>query len=108
MAERFFSWDDIPWQVVDEHAARKVMTLENVMCVMFRLKRGGNAPAHSHPHEQLATVLEGRLIAHVGDEQREIGPMEGYRVPPDVPHRVTIIEDAVVLDCFSPIREDFV
>ncbi len=107
MDTAFFDWDNIDWQITDEYSARKVVTLGNVMCVLFRLKKGADAPPHAHPHEQMSTVLEGRLIAHIGDETKQLGPMEGYCVPPDVPHKVTVLEDCILMDSFSPIREDF-
>jgi len=103
----FFSWDLMDWEVIDEYSARKVVHLGKVMCVMFRLLKGSDAPPHAHPHEQVATVITGRLIARVGDESREMGPMDGYRVPPNIPHKVTVLEDTIVIDSFSPIREDF-
>ena len=103
----FFAWDQMEWETVDDLTARKVVHLGRVMCVLFRLSEGSDAPPHSHPHEQLATVLKGRIIAQIGEESKTIGPMDGYRVPPDVPHKVTVLEDALILDCFSPIREDF-
>ena len=107
MNQAFFDWNEMEWEVIDEHSARKVVTLDHVMCVMFRLRKGLDAPPHSHPHEQLATVIEGRVIVQIGDEEKQIGPLEGYRVPPNVPHKVTILEDVIVIDSFSPIREEF-
>ncbi|NSW57371.1 MAG: cupin domain-containing protein [Armatimonadetes bacterium] len=103
----FFNWDEIGWTETDALSARKVVTLENVMFVLFRLRKGADAPPHSHPHEQLSTMLSGRIIAHIGDEQLELGPMQGYRVPANVPHKVTVLEDALILDAFSPIRREF-
>jgi len=103
----FFAWDQMGWEIVDDLTARKVVHLGRVMCVLFRLAKGSDAPPHSHHHEQIATVLEGRIIAQIGEESKAIGPLEGYRVPPDVPHKVTVLADALILDCFSPIREDF-
>ncbi len=103
----FFNWDDIEWTETDALSARKVVTLNNVMFVLFRLLKGADAPPHCHPHEQLSTMLSGRIIAHIGHEQLELGPMQGYRVPPNVPHKVTVLEDALILDAFSPIRQEF-
>jgi len=106
MPLRFFGWDELSWTTVDEHCARCEVHLDNLMCVMFRLRRGCDLPEHSHPHEQIATVIHGRLIASIGGEEREIGPLEGYVVPADIPHKVTVLEDVLVIDCFSPARED--
>lgn len=103
----FFDWDQMEWEVVDALTSRKVVHLDGVMLVLFRLVKGSDAPPHAHPHEQLATVLSGSIIAQIGEESKAIGPMGGYRVPSGVPHKVTVLEDALILDCFSPLREDF-
>lgn len=107
MQPRIFAWDDLAWETVSDKSARRVVHLDGVMCVMFRLLKGSDDPPHSHPHEQIATLISGRVIAQIGDERKEIGPLEGYTVPPNVPHKVTVLEDAIMIDSFAPIREDF-
>ena len=65
-------------------------------------------PEHQHPNEQLGIVVSGSVRFRVGDEERELGPGGTWRIPPNVPHEVTTGPDgAVVLDVFSPPREDW-
>ena len=54
-------------------------------------------------------MLSGTLRLTIGEETRAIGPGEMYLIPPNVPHRA-IAEGGpvVVMDVFSPIREDYV
>ena len=65
-------------------------------------------PEHEHPNEQIATVLSGRLRFVVGGEEHEVAPGESLLIPGGVPHRVDVLEDAVVLDAFAPRREDWI
>lgn len=66
-------------------------------------------PRHNHAHEQAGLVLEGALDLTVGDETRTLRPGDAYTCPPDLPHRaVAGPEGCVVLDVFSPPREDYV
>ena len=66
-------------------------------------------PRHNHAHEQAGLVLEGALDLTVGDETRTLRPGDAYTCPPDLPHRaVAGPAGCVVLDVFSPPREDYV
>ncbi len=63
---------------------------------------------HSHPHEQVGVVIEGRAHFFVGDEDRILGPGDMYRIPGGVEHRVVALDGPVkAFDIFSPIREDY-
>jgi quercetin dioxygenase-like cupin family protein len=43
---------------------------------------------------------------YVGTVVKELGPGEGYRIASNVPHHIEILEDAVLIDIFSPKRDD--
>jgi quercetin dioxygenase-like cupin family protein len=63
---------------------------------------------HSHPHEQVGMVVEGRAVFHIGGEEKTLGPGDMYRIPGNVRHRVVALEARVkALDIFFPIREDY-
>jgi quercetin dioxygenase-like cupin family protein len=79
------------------------MTLARIL-----LRRGAVVPEHLHDNEQIATVISGRLRFRLGDEETELGAGQSLRVPGGVPHRVEALEDSVVLDVFSPRREDWI
>ena len=72
------------------------------------LRSGALVPRHEHPHEQVATVLEGRLRFVVGGEEQVVSAGESVFVPSGVPHEVEALEDSLVLDVFSPVRDDWV
>jgi len=81
---------------------------DNLMLSYLEMDEGAEIPLHHHPHEQGGMLLEGRMELTIGDEVRtcEAGAM--FIIPPDTPHRaVAIGGPAVVLDVFSPVREDY-
>jgi len=82
---------------------------ENLMLSYVEMEESAEIPLHDHPHEQGGVVLSGTLRLTIGEETRAIGPGEMYLIPPNVPHRA-IAEGGpvVVMDVFSPIREDYV
>jgi quercetin dioxygenase-like cupin family protein len=65
-------------------------------------------PRHQHPHEQLGIMLEGAMELTLGDETRIIRAGDAYTIPPNLPHHArTLDEGCVVLDVFTPPREDY-
>lgn len=65
-------------------------------------------PEHSHANEQLGLVLEGSVTFRVGDEEKTVHPGGIWSIPPNTPHFVIAGEEgAVVLDIFTPTREDW-
>ncbi len=65
-------------------------------------------PEHSHENEQLGMVVAGSVNFRVGDEARELGPGGNWCIHAHVPHEVTTgPEGAIVIEAFSPCRDDW-
>ncbi len=63
---------------------------------------------HRHENEQLGMVVRGTVTFRVGEETRDLGPGGTWVIPSNVPHEVHVgPEGAVVIDLFSPVREDW-
>jgi quercetin dioxygenase-like cupin family protein len=88
---------------------RLVFTLDKVMLAYFELSPGARISKHSHPHEQAGVLISGRLLWTVGGEKRVLEAPALYRIPSGHDHEVEVMgnEKAIVVDAFSPIREDF-
>lgn len=70
---------------------------------------GAVAPMHTHPHEQMGTVLEGEIELDINGDRRVLHAGEVYSIPPHLPHGARAMSDkpSVALDVFTPRREDF-
>jgi quercetin dioxygenase-like cupin family protein len=80
----------------------------NLMLSVVRLEPESVVLDHSHPHEQMGYLLEGRLEFTVGGVTRVLGPGDIWRIPGGVVHGVRALDQpAVALDVFHPIREDY-
>ena len=101
-------WDDEPIEELTPLIGRQVVHTETMTIARIHLRAGAVVPTHAHPHEQVATVLEGRLRFVVGDEEHGVESGESMFVPGGVPHEVEALEDSLVLDVFSPVRDDWV
>lgn len=81
---------------------------EKMMLSLATLEPHSVVEEHSHPHEQVGMVIEGRLIFIIGGEQKTLGPGDMFRIPGNVRHKVIALDQPVkVLDIFHPIREDY-
>src|SRR5262245_26136166 len=101
--------DDIgPLELRDGVVARLVNGREPTMAVV-ELDSTGVVPEHSHHNEQLGLVLRGTVTFRIGDEERELSAGDTWEIPANVPHEVHAGPDgAVVVDLFSPPREDWI
>jgi quercetin dioxygenase-like cupin family protein len=72
----------------------------------FRLRAGSPLPIHDHPQEQTGYLVSGRLLLTIGDETHAVEPGDSWSIPGGVPHGAEVLEDAVAVEVFSPVRED--
>lgn len=101
-------WAEEPIEDVTPSIGRQVVHTETMTIARIHLRAGAFVPSHQHPHEQVASVLEGRLRFVVGGEEQEVAAGESIVVPGGVPHEAEALEDSLVLDVFSPVRDDWV
>jgi len=73
----------------------------------FRLAKGSVIPQHQHPHEQTGYLVSGRMTFVIAGESFETRPGDGWNIPGGVSHSVDVLEDCVVVEVFSPVREDY-
>lgn len=106
---RLYNWNELPKEVVRAGVERSGFSGDDVLLVMNWLEPGMETRPHSHPFEQVAYIVKGRMKFVVGDEVFEAGPGSVIRIPPDVEHYGEPIGDEPVmnLDVFSPIRGDY-
>lgn len=88
---------------------RKVLSWsKNLMIVELRFPKGAVGTKHAHPHEQIGYIVSGSLVyQEEGSEDRVLRTGDSYHVAPNAVHGVEILEDTVLLDVFTPMREDF-
>lgn len=104
----FIDLDTIPAIAPVDGCRMRTPHGEHLMLSYLEMQTGAEIPAHSHPHEQGGILLQGRLELTIGDETRIVEPGAMFLIPGNVPHRAVAIEGpVVVLDVFSPVREDY-
>tara|TARA_R110002020_G_scaffold136630_18_gene304827 strand:- start:7540 stop:7917 length:378 start_codon:yes stop_codon:yes gene_type:complete len=106
---KVYGWDRLPREQVREGVSRTAFRGDNALMVMNWLEPGMEKKPHSHPFEQLAYVVSGRVRFEIGDDVVEVGAGQVVRIPPDVVHCGEAVGDEVALnlDVFAPAREDY-
>ncbi len=74
----------------------------------LEMQKGAAVPEHSHINEQISMVEKGVLKFFMEGKEQVVRAGEVLVIPPNVPHAVEILEDAVVVDVFSPSRQDWI
>jgi quercetin dioxygenase-like cupin family protein len=73
----------------------------------FRLLAGHQLPLHAHPHEQTGYLVSGRLVLTIDGTAHDAGPGDSWCIPGGVEHGADVLQDAVAVEVFSPVREDY-
>jgi quercetin dioxygenase-like cupin family protein len=100
-------WSDLAPEQLNPAVARQYITADRVTIARFELKRGGIVPRHAHENEQVSVVLSGALLFRIDGREITVKGGEALQIPSNVPHEVEVVEDTLVMDVFSPIRQDW-
>lgn len=101
-------WADVANESLTDTIQRRYINTAQLTIARFELSRGGVVPRHSHEHEQVTNVLSGVLKFVTPDAEVIVRQGESITIAPWVEHRVDVLEDTVVIDVFSPVRQDWV
>ena len=80
---------------------------ERLMVVHVILEEGAVVPAHRHPHEQITYIVEGELSMEVEGQTYVLRAGDSLLFPGDVEHGATALKRTLVVDTFSPPREEY-
>ncbi|MDZ4763193.1 MAG: cupin domain-containing protein [Chloroflexota bacterium] len=86
---------------------RTMGTTDEVMLCEFLLQREANVQPHSHINDQVGYVVYGRIAFTVGDETRILQPGDSYAVPGGIVHSSRAEIDTLLVEVFSPPRDEY-
>ena len=96
------------WQDLDDGVQRKIFGYDNrVMMVKVKFERDAVGILHNHPSTQISYVESGVFETTIGEEKKVLKKGDGFYIPSNVTHGVICIEAGMLVDVFSPHREDF-
>jgi quercetin dioxygenase-like cupin family protein len=117
---RFFSRQVIKLKIVKLGEAPTLETVkgrhgvilqsgQKIMMMLLTVQPGIPTAPHSHPHEQVGYLIEGRGVLSSGGESVEIEAGTSFLIPPNESHNfnATGEKPAIIIDVFSPPRKDY-
>ncbi|MEI8058759.1 MAG: cupin domain-containing protein [Ferruginibacter sp.] len=109
LVNTFIKNDDIDWEQVDVGVKRKIMAHdERLMLVKVKFDEGGVGMVHKHHHSQITHVESGVFEVEIDGAKQTLTAGDGFYIPPNILHGAVCIEEGILIDVFSPMREDFI
>jgi len=75
--------------------------------IEVKFNKGATIPEHKHPHEQTGYLISGKLKFFSGKDAAVAQPGDSWTFLGDSMHGAEALEDSVVIEIFSPAREDY-
>lgn len=86
----------------------RIFTGEQAMLSVVNIDPGAEGKPHRHPEEQWGLMLEGTAVRYQGDSKFSVKKGDFWRTPGGVIHTIKAgSSGAIVLDIFSPPREEY-
>lgn len=105
----FIENEQVAWETTGPGMQRKIMAWdEKLMVVKVEFEKGAIGPLHQHYHSQITHIESGVFEVEIGDEKKVLRGGDAFYIPPNVMHGAVCLEAGVLIDIFSPMREDFV
>ena len=107
-SKKFTEINSMDWEPVVPGLKRKMMGFnDEIMMVQVHFDTGGIGANHMHRHSQTTYVVSGKFKVNIDGETKVLSEGDGFYVAPDLDHGATCLEEGILIDVFSPVREDF-
>ena len=101
-------WDRVPADHPQAGIERRMIWGERLMICRLVIAPHTVTAVHSHPHEQMTIVERGKVRFSIDGQDHIAVAGDVLHFPPNLRHGATMLDEEVVLiDMFSPVREDF-
>lgn len=105
----FLEQCDYNWEKIDDNLDRAVVGYDDsLMLTIVRFKKGGMGKLHQHIHSQVAYIASGSFEVQIELEKKVLKTGDSFFLKTNIMHGVVCLEDGVLIESFSPMREDFV
>ncbi|CAN5738753.1 cupin domain-containing protein [soil metagenome] len=105
----FVQNEDIAWEKTGDGVRRKIMAFDDhLMVVKVEFKKGSIGPIHQHHHSQITHVESGSFEVSINGNKKVLNGGDAFYIPPHEDHGCVCLEEGVLIDVFSPMREEFV
>jgi len=106
--KKFFNETESQWEDLGGGVSRKIFGFDNqIMMVKVKFEKGAIGSPHQHFHTQTTYCASGKFEFTVNGEKSVIDAGDGVYIAPNLVHGALCLEAGILIDVFSPVREDF-
>lgn len=107
--QRWVFHADIDAQTCAEGVERRVLAYcKEMMCVENHFETGAIGALHSHPHTQITYIISGKFEFCIDGIKKIVSAGDTMLKQNEVVHGCVCLEKGLMIDVFTPMREDFV
>lgn len=104
----FENLNDIKEKEIFPGYKAKFIHSKNMTFAYWTIEEGSSFPEHTHEHEQVLSMLEGKLELKVGRDIKILKSGDVAIIPSNMPHSGKAIKKVTAIDVFCPVRQDYV
>ena len=104
---KLYNWREVAAEQLGAGITRQMITADNMMLSQIFVPQGVSFPAHRLASEQMTVFIKGRAVYESVDNKIEAHQGDIVYIPAQTEHRGQVMEDTIVLDIFSPPRQDW-
>ena len=108
MSNYFHDWHKLEWSTIIPGYRAKFVHSNNMSFALWDVDEGASLPEHSHPHEQVTHLLEGKFEIAIDANTEVMQAGQIATIPSNIKHSGKAITACRILDAFYPVREDYV
>ena len=107
-SEKFVLTDKMEWEDLGGGVQRKFLGFDNqIMMVKVKFDKGAVGAPHEHFHTQATYCAKGKFEFVIDGQKQIVKEGDGVYIEPNLLHSATCLEEGILIDVFSPVREDF-
>lgn len=107
-SEKYVLTQTMEWEDLGGGVSRKFLGFDNqIMMVRVKFEKGAEGSPHAHFHTQATYVAEGKFEFHIDGVKQVVEAGDGVYIAPNLLHGAVCLEAGILVDVFSPVREDF-
>jgi quercetin dioxygenase-like cupin family protein len=95
------------WENAEPGVKRCIKQAGDMLMMMeVHFQAGAEGYEHSHIHEQMSYCLKGKILFRIDDVETVLTEGDTICIPSHAKHGVTALQSSILLDVFTPVRED--
>ena len=107
-SEKYILTENMEWEELGGGVSRKFLGYDNqIMMVLVKFEKGALGSPHQHFHTQATYCAAGKFEFEIDGVKQIVSAGDGVYIEPNLLHSAVCLEAGILIDTFSPVREDF-